>query len=408
MNISIKNINTINEIQGLNVNKKINGNQTDSIIAGSHEGCSKDTVVKFDFNKSGVYGEDKGEEFTMEELSDFLSTKPGAGSNMLYRMKPSEEFNTNAKEAIIKWREEKGLLADKDDSGIAGDFSIPKGPIHIDDRRGGIHHTFVTNSSTFRNDFTKEASSYSKYLTENKEPVNEKNDQMYRNMIKKSMKYNAAEILSYFKMGQETEEDVEALAEQLTDAALEFGRKMASGDKNISHIDTKLDINGVSMSYTELLSIQQTLTKYNEQGLKDGSDYGGKYNYTALGTSYDVSGYEQLGTMAAKIKKDLAGFLPDDLAEMVNGIFEKRTENEIEKYHGNDIIEEHVNSYLETTKSFARKVGNYSIIKDGLGIVEFAQRLVDSKEMHKFLSYKGTKFEAAFNAAYENEMKYGK
>lgn len=174
MNISIKNINTINEIQGLNVNKKINGNQTDSIIAGSHEGCSKDTVVKFDFNKSGIYGEDKAEEFTMEELSDFLSTKPGAGSNMLYRMKPSEEFNTNAKEAIVKWREEKGLLADKDDSGIAGDFSIPKGQIHIDDRRGGIHHTFVTNSSTFRNDFTKEASSYSKYLTENKEPVNEK------------------------------------------------------------------------------------------------------------------------------------------------------------------------------------------------------------------------------------------
>lgn len=408
MNISVKNINTINEIQGLNVNKKINGNQTNSIIAGSHEGCSKDTVVKFDFNKSGVYGEDKGEEFTMEELSDFLSTKPGAGSNMLYRMKPSEEFNTNAKEAIIKWREEKGLLADKDDSGIAGDFSIPKGPIHIDDRRGGIHHTFVTNSSTFRNDFTKEASSYSKYLTENKEPVNEKNDQMYRNIIKKSMKYNAAEILSYFKMGQETEEDVEALAEQLTDAALEFGRKMASGDKNISHIDTKLDINGVSMSYTQLLSVQQTLTKYNEQGLTDSFGDGGKYDYTALGTSYDVAGYEQLGTMAAKVKKDLAGFLPDNLAEMVNDVFKKRAENEIDGVRGEQRIESNRKILLEMAKSHARKVGNYSIIKDGLGIVEYAQKFVDSQQSYDFYSYKGTKFEAAFNAAYENEMKYGK
>lgn len=235
-----------------------------------------------------------------------------------------------------------------------------------------------------------------------------KNDQMYRNMIKKSMKYNAAEILSYFKMGQETEEDVEALAEQLTDAALEFGRKMASGDKNISHIDTKLDINGVSMSYTQLLSVQQTLTKYNEQGLTDSFGDGGKYDYTALGTSYDVAGYEQLGTMAAKVKKDLAGFLPDNLAEMVNDVFKKRAENEIDGVRGEQRIESNRKILLEMAKSHARKVGNYSIIKDGLGIVEYAQKFVDSQQSYDFYSYKGTKFEAAFNAAYENEMKYGK
>lgn len=401
MNIRVSNKNIFTQYQEANTKLQIGDSQTNSAITDSRqesEACRKDTVVDFNFGKTGVYGENGDEKFTVEQLSDLLNSKPGTGNNMLYRMEITPEDDIKIKEAIKNWREETGALAEKNYN-LIGNYEIPTGPISpifTDDKRTFLHHSFATNGSALRKDFNKAASEYLKYL-QGEEPDNEEDGQIYQNKAKETMKFAAAEILSYFMLGQETEEDVETLAGQLGKAAVEFGKNMALGDKNISHIETNLDINGISMKYTQLLGIQQTLAKYNEQGVRDGFGMGGKYNYSALGTNYDVTGYEQLGTMAAKVKKELDGFLPKEMADMAQGVFQKRMDNLIDDNRGEEAIERAKAGYLKGAQLLAKAVGNYRVY-------ESVKNYVNDPHSYDYFRYKGSMFESAFNAAYKIEM----
>lgn len=174
MNINAGNINTITQFQEANIRLGIKPD--DSVIAGKlngEESHSPEIGVRINFNTKN---NSNSEELTMEEMTDLLNSKPENMSNILYRIKPSRELNTQMKTLVENWREEKGWLIDKDDSGIIGDYEIPESPIFSDDDKLFLHHSFVTKSNIFKESFNYEASRYSKYLTENKEPINDKND----------------------------------------------------------------------------------------------------------------------------------------------------------------------------------------------------------------------------------------
>lgn len=399
MNIRVSNKNIFTQYQEANTKLQIGDSQTNSVITDSRqesEVCRKDTVVDFNFGKTGIYGENGDEKFTVEQLSDLLNSKPGTGNNMLYRMEITPEDDIKIKEAIKNWREETGALAEKNYN-LIGNYENAAGPIYLDDEKVFLHHSFATKNSVFRTGFDEAASEYLKYLTQERIPRNEENDKNCQDRIKEYMEYAASEILSYFKLGQETKEEVKTLAGQLGNAAIEFGKQMASGDNNISHIETALDINGVSMKYTQLLGIQQTLAKYNEQGVRDSFGQGGKYNYCALGSNYDVTGYEQLGTMAAKVKKELDGFLPKELAETAKDVFQKRMDNLIDNNRGEEAIKRDKAAFLEGAQMLAKKVGNYRVY-------ESVKNYVNDPHSYDYFRYKGSMFESAFNAAYKIEM----
>lgn len=159
----------------------------------------------------------------------------------------------------------------------------------------------------------------------------------------------ASMVATYFNVGEAGEKitekvnkEAKALSYQMADAILEYSERVQNGDEDFNHVEAKLTICGVDMTFGQLKQLQDKLYEMNEAS---------NVSYTA---------YEEMGRQTAGIRKFCKGFLPKDAVDMVMNTYEKRAENTMKDAIEID-EEEAMLRYkmkLEITKFIAVKSGN--------------------------------------------------
>jgi len=230
--------------------------------------------------------------------------------------------------------------------------------IYGDDNNNILNHSFVNRGFNYDKEFEKYSLGYAKYL--NKELQTEYDDTIFYNLhdedlyhkeVSQKMYGYASNVLSYFMMGNETEEDVRDLSNQLADAVITYAKNIANGNADVNSVDTKLKIWEAEISYNELHKIQENLEKINEVGVRAvyNNNGGWKLDYTALGTNYDTVAFAQLGLRTSQVNY-FAQDLSDEAAKLVKDTWNQRVDNTIEEKYvkpmkqGAEIVKEHFNS----------------------------------------------------------------
>ena len=229
--------------------------------------------------------------------------------------------------------------------------------LYGDDNKSILNHSFVNEGFEYNKDFEKYAMGYAKYLNKDIETeydndifYNLHDEELYHKEVSQKMYGYASNVLSYFMMGAETEEDKKNLSNQLADAVIAYSKNIANGNTNINDISTKLQIGDTEIEYSELQKIQESLQKINETGVRPVHNNNGdnKLDYTALGTNYDTVAYAQLGLRTAQVNNFAKG-LSEEASNLVINTWNKRVDNTIdEKYikvmkQTTEILKEHFN-----------------------------------------------------------------
>lgn len=228
-----------------------------------------------------------------------------------------------------------------------------------DDERNLLNHSFVNEGFSYEKDFEKAAYGYAKYLNQEMETAydedifyNLQDEELYREEVSRKMYGYASNVLSYFRMGAETEEEKMSLSNQLADAAIQYAKNLAVGKLNIDALDTKLKIGDAEICYSELHKIQETLQNINETGVRavHSSDSESRLNYLGLGSNYDTVAYAQLGLRTAQVNYFAETELSKDAAMIVKNVWAERTEQTIEEKYVkplrqmNEVLKEHFTS----------------------------------------------------------------
>ena len=254
--------------------------------------------------------------------------------------------------------------------------------LYGDDTKNILNHSFVNEGFKHTEDFEKYAMGYAKYLNkelktdyDNDIFYNLHDENLYHEEVSQKMYGYASNILSYFMMGAETEEDKKNLSNQLADAVISYSKNIANGNTNINDISTKLKIGNTEIEYSELQKIQENLQKINETGIRPVHNNNGdnKLDYTGLGTNYDTVAYAQLGLRTAQVNY-FANGLSEDVSKLVRDTWNKRVDNTIEE------------KYIKTMKQTAE------ILKEHFN---YKGDYYKAASLHS--NYTGTKFEKVYD-----------
>lgn len=252
------------------------------------------------------------------------------------------------------------------------------------DQDNVLNHSFVNDAFDLDKLFDKFAVGYAKYLNNNIESAYDdvkfrgfEDEEKYRDIVKKEMRSAVGHMLNYFMFGEETEEDIDRVSGQLADGAIKYAHQVADGDRNLNHLDAKVTINGLDVQYCDLLYIQNALYEQNKQGIN-----GKAFDYCGLGNNYDTSGMEELGKKTWEVKKMCKYDLSEELGNMILHVYEKRTENIIDKNHI-DFMKTFYSHINQSIKGKMQRTGNYS----NAGF----------EELKKVYQYEGSNFEQAYN-----------
>lgn len=173
----------------------------------------------------------------------------------------------------------------------------------------------------------------------------------------------ADNILSYFNMEGYDHNDVESLASQLADAAVEYGKQLENGNEELGSLKTKLIVGDTSLDAGQLFEVQSVLQKLYEQGyvttdIDESGNYSAKtINEESLAYSWEPGTYAQLGLKTAQLSYACNKLgMSVEAKKMVTDTYRERVENTISK------VNDQNNSVQDVLAQTRKKL--YQMIKE--------------------------------------------
>lgn len=200
------------------------------------------------------------------------------------------------------------------------------------DDKNELRHSFASDKFQFDKEFDKYAVGYAKYLNKNIDSAYDdvvfrgfESDEAYKKQLIKETRNDVDQILSYFYLNNASFQERDTIREQFADAIVEYAHQIAEGDRDISHVKSKITINGSAISVEDLFTAQKILKGLNDTGIMGfRQDEHPEYWLECGENLYQSATYAQLGIKKSEMKWACDKFLSKDAAEMVKKVYEDR------------------------------------------------------------------------------------
>lgn len=316
-----------------------------------------ETMVEYDFGS----GPEKVSVSSREEFSELMNDiKEQHGDGAMVSISGLGLDFLKISKGMISQNEEKRSIETKALTPEMRAEFFRREQLFGDDEKNILNHSFVNEGFTYQKDFEKAAYGYAKYLNNEISTKYDKdifynlqNEKLYQKEVSGKMYDYASNVLSYFMMGKETEEDKMVLSNKIAESAIQYAKNIANGNRDVNDVDTKIKIGDTELTYSELTRIQKTLQSVNEAGISQvHSSDKNNLNYFGLGSNYDTVAYAQLGLRTAQVNY----FANDDLSlearRLIVDAWSKRTDNTVQEKYIKPMEQS-----IEVAKKMAKQLG---------------------------------------------------